>query len=379
MPPQQPQPQLTPQPTPPPQDQVLQQVDPELRQRIEADKAAAAAAAQAKKQLPPWAKWVFLGFGIALVLGVAAWAFVTFYLNSPERTTRLILEQALTHQKIAARGLATTTYGDLAMQTDLTLQADGKVASVTYDSGNRLGSNRYDTAGTVVMSNAGAFFQLRNPWQFLYDISGIDAETQQTGGLYDSFATKTDGQWFKLTHTQLAEFSTAPVEITCALATVATSLKNDGERQRLEELFVQYPFVTFVAAGNSTYQVEVNKQQLQAFLSSYATTTTGAKVTACGVPLTKLPLDALDAIQLTATVDPATRNITQLSGSLQGAVSSEFSLSLTYDGAVSDIATPTVEVQTRTIKQELDNIAAWLQIQTQATAPKAKPVETATQ
>ena len=44
--------------------------------------AAAAAAAQAKKQLPPWAKWVFLGFGIALVLGVAAWAFVTFYLNS---------------------------------------------------------------------------------------------------------------------------------------------------------------------------------------------------------------------------------------------------------------------------------------------------------
>ena len=142
---------------------------------------------------------------------------------------------------------------------------------------------------------------------------------------------------------------------------------------------MEYPFVTFVAAGNSTYQVEVNKQQLQAFLSSYTTTTTGTKVTACGVPLTKLPLDALDAIQLTATVDPATRNITQLSGSLQGAVSSEFSLSLTYDGAVSDIATPTVEVQTRTIKQELDNIAAWLQIQTQATAPKAKPVETATQ
>ena len=338
-----------------------------------------AAAVVVEKTIPKWVKPAAIGVAIAAALGSGVWAFFAFYWNSNEQIMLRILAASSQQSNFSTNSTVSIKYRDMDISADVDFATDGKSGQFGFDGEVRYGSNRYDTSATLVGDHGGYALRLKNPRQFLYDLSGVYAKTTQTDGMYDVLSDKLDNKWLQLddaTIEELAGTDKLTKAIACTAIGTAPVRNSDMSRQEFADLFKQNPFLSIEPGRDDvvnsiparTYVLHFNEAKMSAFIDSYTASEGWRQSLKCYGPDLKKDLQvAARALEkdfsFALSVSKSTMRILKLSGSANiNSYTIVLETMFSQEGT-GVIAKPNAEVSVKDIEPELKPINIWLEAQ----------------
>lgn len=342
-----------------------------------------------------WVKPLVVSIAMLSFVGLGIWAFLTFYWNANEQVLMRILDVAASQPTILTNSTMSMKYKDLDISADIDFATDGPSAQLGFDGEVRYGSNRYDTAAALVGDKDSYMLRLRNPRQFMYDLSGVYATVTQTDGMYDNLSDKLDDKWLELddkTVKDLVGTNKLTKALSCTARSAWSIRSDESSRREFVSLFKLHPFLSISSGRDDvvssiparTYVLSISKSELSAFIDSYASSEVYKQASQCYGQDLKQDLEKAaqilqDAFSFSLSVSKSSLRILKLTGSVSSKPYSLVFETVFSQETMGTITKPRSEVKLEDIDPYLQPIIIWLDsqrvtaVEDQASSPLVKP------
>ncbi len=326
-----------------------------------------------------WVKPVILLVSLLMIVGLILWAFLTLYWNTNDQIMLRILNRATKQTTAITNSTVSMKYKGLDVSADIDFATDGLSAQLGFDGEVRYGSNRYDTAATLVGDNDGYMLKLRNPRQFLYDLSGVYATATQTDGMYDDLSSKIDNKWLELddiTVKNLVGTDKLTKAVSCIASTSSFIRSSQPYQREFAESFRAHPFLSISSGRNDTvsgipartYALSISQVELSGFVDSYDSSEAYGQAKQCYGSDLKRDLEGLARIleedfSFSLSVSRSSQKILKIAGSVDSKPYSLVFETVLSQENMGTITKPKSQVKLEDIDLYLQPIIVWLDSQ----------------